>query len=151
MDFKSLSMDIAKNGLAVGLVQMVNVVDSVPIKSNNELTKDLKIGMEYVLAKDIVNYAQTGQSDILSMNYKSLLDHTIYNTATAMLYSRSGLTNAVVRTVDSTLPFSDMVNNALIDGTLMTASFSLKDVLETSPTVMNTPLRYILKPSELLN
>lgn len=151
MDFKSLTMDVMKNALSVGVVQMVNVIDKVPIQSNNLVTKNLKIGAEYALARDMVNYMNTGQSDVLSMNYKSLLDNVVYNTATSLAYEKSGLTNFVIRGIDGTSPFDDMVNNAIIDGTLMTASLSLRDVLETSPSVMNSPLRYVLKPSELLN
>lgn len=150
MDFKSLLMDVGKNSVAVGAVKMVNLVDSVPLQSNNEVTRDLKIGMEYTLARDVVNFVQTGQSDVLNMNYKSLLDDTIYNAATSMAYNRTGLTRAVINSIDATSPFSTNVNDAVIDGALITASLSLRDVLMTSPTVMNTPLRYVIKPSELL-
>lgn len=149
MDYKTLLMDVGKNAMAVGIVQMVDLVDKVPLQ-RSEASNRLKQGATYTLARDLVNFWSTGQSDVLNMNYRHLVDSTVWNGASGYMFDRSGLARIANEAVAGVSPFDSMVNDALVDGTAMTVSNTLRDYAETNPTFMNTPLRYVLQPTSLL-
>ena len=148
MDYKGILMDVGKNALAVGVVEMVNIVDKVPVQ-RTEMTNRLKQGATYTLARDLVGFMTTGRSDVLEMNYRHLIDSTVWNGASGYMADRTGLTNTAEGALSNFSPLERQFNEMLVDGSIMTLSNVLRDYAETSPSIMNTPLKYVLNPTSL--
>jgi len=149
MDFQSVLMDIGKNALAVGVVQLVNVVDKVPVQ-RTEMTQRLKQGATYTLARDLVDYMTIGNSNLLNMQYRPLVDSTVWNGTVGYAADKTGVADRLEDVVSGFSPFEYQVNNALVDGAIMTLSNTIRGMAEVNPLVMQTPVRYLLQPTSLI-
>ena len=150
MDYRALLTEVGKNALAVGAVEMVNVVDKVPLQ-RTEMTSRLKQGATYTLARDLVDFLTVGQSDVLNMNYRNLIDSTAWYGLVGYGVDKSGVGRMAEEAVRGVSPFDTNVNDMLIDGSIMTLSSTLRDMAEVNPLIMTTPLRYAIRPTSILN
>lgn len=149
MNVQEILTDVAKNGVAIALVEMVDVVNKVPVK-RNELTNRLKQGATYTLARDLVDWWSGQPSDVMTMNYRGLIDSTVWNGSVGYAADKTGVASAVNQSLRGVSPFDTYINDVLIDGAILTTAMTTRDMANRNPMWMNSPLRYLTNASSLV-
>ena len=149
MNVQGVLTDVAKNAVAVAVVEMVDIVNKVPVQ-RSEATNRLKQGATYTLARDLVDYFTTGQSDVLSMNYRSLIDQTVWNGLVGYGADKTGLTDMADRAIRDVSPLDRYLNDAIVDGGVMKLAMTLREQAILNPLVQTSALRYAISPTSLV-
>ena len=138
---------VLENALAAGLIVMSGLNHVIPGEGNMVW---VRLGAQQVVAEDLVNY-MTGQgSVILSMDYYELFDRIFFSSGFVYGLSRAGATANAIRALEQVSPFPANINDALVDGSMIVLNRTVSDLMETSSTVLSTPLRYLVHPSYLV-
>ncbi len=138
---------VLENALAAGLIVMTGLNQVIPGEGNMVW---VRLGAQQVVAEDLVNY-MTGQgSVILSMDYYELFDRIFFASGFVYGLSRVGATANAIRALEQVSPFPGNINDALVDGSMILLNRTVSDLMDTSSTVLSTPLRYLVHPSYLV-
>ncbi len=138
---------VLENALSAGLIVMTGLNQVIPGEGNMVW---VRLGAQQVVAEDLVNY-MTGQgSVILSMDYYELFDRIFFASGFVYGLSRLGATSNAIRALEQVSPFPQNINGALVDGSMILMNRTVSDLMETSSTILSTPLRYLVHPSYLV-
>ena len=143
----ALLTHVLENALAAGLIVMTGLNQVIPGEGNMVW---VRLGAQQVVAEDLVNY-MTGQgSVILSLDYYELFDRIFFASGFVYGLSRVGATSNAIRALEQVSPFPGNINDALVDGSMILLNRTVSDLMDTSSTVLSTPLRYLVHPSYLV-
>ena len=139
---------LGENAIAAGLVVLTNVNNIIP--TPNPMMEYIKGGTTQIVAEDLVRYYNGEGSLILNLDYRNLFDRIAFASGFIYALNVSGVTPKAIQLVQSTSPFPDMVNGALVDGALIMANRTTSDLMDASPAITQTPLVYLNHISLLL-
>ena len=132
---------LAENTLAAGIVVGSGVNNIIP--TPNQTMEALKIGTTQIVAEDIVDYATGRGSLIFNLDYRNLFDRIVFASGFVYGLNYVGATPKAIQLLDQVSPLGDMVNNAIVDGSLIMLNRTVADMMDASPAVTQTPLVYL--------
>ncbi len=138
---------VLENALSAGLIVMTGLNQVIPGEGNMVW---VRLGAQQVVAEDLVNYMTGHGSVILSLDYYELFDRIFFASGFVYGLSRVGATSNAIRALEQVSPFPGNINDALVDGSMILLNRTVSDLMETSSTVLSTPLRYLVHPSYLV-
>ena len=127
-----------------------HVIQNAFAKSDNMTGKALAMGVNYSLANDAVHYLLNKQSKLLDMNYRGFFDDVVYNGALYHLATGSGVASNLYTTVSNVSPLPSEMNSRLLTSSIVVGGQLVRNVINESPTLSNTPLSYITNASQLI-
>ena len=138
---------IAENALSAGLVVGSGVLD---VKTTNKTMEALKIGVSQIVAEDLVDYATGRGSLILNMDYRNFLDRVIFASGFVYGLNYLGATPKAIQLLDQVSPFGEMVDDAIVNGGLITLNRTVADIMDATAPFNQTPLVYLNHLSHVL-
>ena len=131
---------IAENALSAGLVVGSGVLD---VKTTNKTMEALKVGVSQIVAEDLVNYATGRGSSILNMDYRNFGDRVVFASGFVYGLNYLGATPKAIQLLDQVSPFGEMVDDALVNGGLITLNRTVADIMDETAPFNQAPLVYL--------
>lgn len=136
---------VGKRGLASTVVAYANIHTQVPmLTSNDKITRAIQNGVAITASEKIIDYFDGKDPEL--MNYTKLADDIVFNSLGSLAISNLKLDQKLGSKIYEMSPLNDIGNDILLSGVLMTALSASKDFIENTPSLINGPLNYIVKP-----
>ena len=131
---------IASNGLSAALVVGSGVLN---VQTPNKTLESLKIGVSQIVAEDIVDYFRGRGSLILNMDYRNFGDRVVFASGFVYALNMVGATSKAIELLDKVSPFGETVDNALVNGGLITLNRTVADIMDVTAPFNQVPLVYL--------
>ena len=131
---------IAENALSAGIVVGSGVLN---VSTPNRTMEALKVGVSQIVAEDIVRWVNSEGSLILNMDYRNFTDRVIFASGFVYALNMSGATSKAVELLDKVSPFGETIDNALLNGGLITLNRTVADIMDATAPFNQVPLVYL--------
>ena len=131
---------IAENALSAGLVVGSGVLN---VSTPNRTMEALKVGVSQSVAEDIVRWVNSEGSLILNMDYRNFADRVVFASGFVYAMNTVGATTKAVELLDKVSPFGEQIDNAIINGGLITLNRTVADVMDATAPFNQVPLVYL--------
>ena len=138
---------IASNALSAGLVVGSGVLN---IQTPNKILKSLKGGASQIVAEDIVDYAMGRGSLILNLDYRNFADRVVFASGFVYALNMVGTTSKAIELLDKVSPFGETIDNAIVNGGLITLNRTVADIMDSTAPFNQVPLVYLNHLSHVL-
>jgi len=148
-DFKGLLKNAVENAIASAIVLSTGIQDAVKLP-NNEISMSLKSGAVMTASEQLIEMYNNGSSKFDRMDWQGIADDVVFNGSAFWLLNKTNVSSNIMKSIGNISPLDKRYNEMIISGALMTGIASTRDLIDSSPQLSQTPLKFLTHPIKSL-
>jgi len=148
-DFKGLLKNAVENAIASSIVLSTGIQDAVKLP-NNEISMSLKSGAVMTASEQLIEMYNNGSSKFDRMDWQGIADDVVFNGSAFWLLNKTNVSSNIMKSIGDISPLDKRYNEMIISGALMTGIATTRDLIDSSPQLSQTPLKFLTHPIKSL-
>ena len=148
-DFKGLLKNAVENAIASAIVLSTGIQDAVKLP-NNEISMSLKSGAVMTASEQLIEMYNNGSSKFDRMDWQGIADDVVFNGSAFWLLNKTNVSSNIMKSIGDISPLDKRYNEMIISGALMTGIATTRDLIDSSPQLSQTPLKFLTHPIKSL-
>lgn len=150
MSVSEIAQVVINNGLASAGVAMLNIGDKIPYNKDEVVTNAIVNGALMTTGEYVVDYFQGNKVPVLEGNWWEVFDDVGFNSASYLGFSMLKLDAITYDTINKFEFIPEKAREVIVRGLLQTGSRTVAELIDKSPMLRHTVLKYLIHPSLLV-